>query len=195
MSINQLSVFKEMLLDIAGTVFPEPTNLQTYGHTIKNLLVLACIEVETHLKGIYKAHELSAKKLYTTKDYVKLKELLKLEHYKVTYPFFSKLSTFQPFKGWDIANPTVSLPWYTAYNTVKHDGELRFSEATLENCIAAISAVAILIHAQYGDRIPFAREKLGSFFQIDLNYKWGRTEHLLPPWEGNKWYKEKVIVA
>lgn len=195
MSINQLSVFKEMLLDIASTVFPEPANLQTYGHSIKNLLVLACIEAETHLKGIYKAHELSAKKLYTTKDYVKLKELLKLEDYKVTYPFFSRLSTFRPFKGWDITNPTLSLSWYASYNAVKHDGELQFSKATLENCIAAISAVAILIHAQYGDRIPFSREKLGSFFQVDLNYKWRSTEYLLPPWEGNNWYTEKIAIV
>lgn len=58
-----------MLIAVMRTIHPSPDNLNTYGQNIKNLLVLACIEVETQFKGIITCHEKTAKSRYSTKDY------------------------------------------------------------------------------------------------------------------------------
>jgi hypothetical protein len=191
-SINQLSLLKDMLLDIFGSVHPEPSNLQVYGQNIKNLLVLSCIEVETHLKGVIRTHESASRRSYSMAEYFALSTILLPDRYEVRFPFFSNLHPISPFISWNAANPTTSLPWYHAYNAIKHNGELEFSKATLENCICAVAAVAVLIRAQYGDRLPFWRERIGSFFDVKDTRAWSISEHILPPWENEQWEAAKL---
>jgi len=191
-SLSQLATLKEMLIEICKTVYPSGNNLATYGHEIKNLLVLACIEVETQLKGVFKANEGAPKTSYSTNDYVKLKSIMQLDRYEVKLPFYPDINSISPFLLWSPSQPTSSLGWYDAYNAVKHNSELDFHRANLENAISAISAVAILLRAQYGDRIQFWREKIGSFFYIVNNTEWANNEKILPPFVKNDWRENKV---
>ena len=49
-SVNQLSTLKELIISIFRTVSPiQNDNLFVYGPKIKDLILLACIEVENHL--------------------------------------------------------------------------------------------------------------------------------------------------
>jgi|GEM_PF-6901238 len=93
LSITQLAILKEMLLDIFNVLHPSSANLKSFGPTIKNLLILSCIEVETQLKGILKVNEHTTKSNYTTKDYFKLKQVLRLDKYDVQFPFYPELKT------------------------------------------------------------------------------------------------------
>jgi hypothetical protein len=194
LSVNQLATLKEMLISVFNTVYPvfdadnpDKNNLTTYGHNIKNLLVLACIEVETQLKGIYKAHENAIQSHYSTKDYVKLKNILHLDKYEVHFPFYSDLPSIQPFKNWNAQQPTGSLDWYDSYNAIKHNSENEFHRANLGNAIYAVSAVAVLIKAQYGDNIPFWKEQIGSFFELNHDIQWAAEEKIFPPNETHEW--------
>lgn len=66
MAVNQLGALKQILLSIFHTTYPASGNIKSYGQNVKNWLVLSCIEVETQLKGIFKANESVPKNNYTT---------------------------------------------------------------------------------------------------------------------------------
>jgi len=192
MAVNQLGTLMNGLLSILDTTYPATGNLKAYGQSMKNLLVLSCIEVEAQLKGVFKANESSSKKNYTTWDYVRLKDILQVDKYSVKFPYFPDLKVFTPFKKWQVNNPTTSLDWYDSYNAIKHNGELDFHRATLENAISAFSAVAILLKAQYGNVIPFWEEKIGAFMEIENNAIWKIEDMILPPFVKGEWNAKKI---
>jgi hypothetical protein len=190
--VNQLGILKEMLISALNTIHPSPNNLKAFGLSLKNIIVLSCIEVETHLTGIYKEHEVTSRSsMYKTNDFFRLKDLLKLDKYEVSLPFYPELEPFSPFKNWKSTDPSKSLSWYNAYNALKHHSEIEFDKATLINAIFAVGAVAVLIIAQYGSNIPFWSEKVGGFFYIKNNSEWATEDKILPPLTKNEWRIKK----
>lgn len=185
--LNQLTILTDMLDQILNTIFPSTENLKAYGYNIRNLLVLACIEVEAQLIGIMKSNELAQKTRYTTNDYFKLKHPLHLHEYSTNLSLYPHLNAFSPFNSWDESSPTQSLPWFDHYNAVKHNSELNINKATLESAISAVCALSIILRAQYGASIPFWKEKLGHFYDIQDKIEWSINDYLLPPLEGEQW--------
>jgi hypothetical protein len=111
--------------------------------------MLAATEVEMHWRGILTANGVPPSR-FNTSDYVKLVEPLKLRDYAINFNDFPDLSPFQPFAGWSTDCPTNSLPWYAAYNGVKHNRETDFSCGTLRYAFQAVSACIVLLVAQFG---------------------------------------------
>jgi hypothetical protein len=109
----------------------------------------------------------------TRLDYIKLAEPLRLYGYQVRLLRFPDLPPSTPFGGW--AGAGTLLPWYDAYNAVKHNREVDFSCATLGNAIDAICGLVALAYAQYGPRI------------IDLHLP-AIYEVTAPAWEPEHWY-------
>lgn len=68
------------------------------------------------------------------------------------------LNNICPFKNWKSDNPTKSLDWYNRYNAVKHDRETEFPKATIQSLLEAISALFLLIYAQYGTNLALLGE-------------------------------------
>lgn len=143
----QLASLASSLQLICRTVEPKGDNLYAWGHDIRNLLILACTEVEAALKGVLAANGHRGE---TTRDYVKLAAPLRLKEYSAFFPSFPGLGEFRPFVDWDASKSTQTLSWYDAYNSVKHDRENYFERATLLMAFEAVSACAILLGAQYG---------------------------------------------
>jgi hypothetical protein len=67
-STGQLHALVEQLEQICRVVQPEKRNLDAYGHEIRNVLILACTEVEALWKGVLSANGAKGE---STKDYVK----------------------------------------------------------------------------------------------------------------------------
>lgn len=147
------------ICDNANTIFnfiePSRINMNSYGHKPRELLIAACTEVEYLLLQFLKDNKypVPEKERYTTTHYFCANEIFKLKDYSVQLKFFPGLGFFSPFKDWAKSNPTKSLPWYDAYNSVKHDRGGNFLSASLESAINAIAAIHILLVAQYGQRI------------------------------------------
>lgn len=149
-SSGQLTALKNQLEAICRTVQPSEKNFVAYGHDIRNLLILACTEVEAQWVGILNANGYKQKSL-TTNDYVKLVRAMRLNEYEVGFPYFPDLEPIKPFGRWsETGKPTQDLQWYAAYNAVKHDRESNFYQATLRNTIEAIAACYVMLVAQYG---------------------------------------------
>lgn len=133
-----------MLIDKLDELFLyiEPDNrcLEVYSHKTRELLILACTEVENSWKSYMDRASATPinRKTFTTKDYVKLVDKLHLRDYQFKLKAYDKVPAIRPFERWDITKPSTSLDWYAAYNNTKHDRTAYFSKATLWNCICAV---------------------------------------------------------
>jgi hypothetical protein len=95
-SVVACSLLVSRLLKIFRFVEPTPDNLLTYGHEIRDLLLLACMEVESSLAAVLKAHGYTATR-FSINDYIKLKDLMWLNHYTVKLLSYPDHSIFSPF--------------------------------------------------------------------------------------------------
>lgn len=144
-----------LLLDRLDELFlyvePSAASLSTYSHKTRELLILACTEVEnawTRYLREAKANPLNGKN-FTTNDYVKLADALYLSDFQLTLKAFPSVAPSRPFFGWTAAQPTKSLAWYDGYNLTKHDRMMHFDKATLKNCVDAVSANLALFSVRF----------------------------------------------
>ena len=137
----------------------EPTegpNGDAHGHRIRELLMLACMEVESACKSVLLANHYNGPNgdRMTTNDYVKLLEPLRLDQWELSLVMHNKFPSFKPFGGWTAVRPTESLSWYAQYNAVKHGRETAFHQATLKALVQALGAVFVVVSAQFGPWLP-----------------------------------------
>ena len=132
---------------------PHTSNENVFSHRIYELLLRTCTEVESCCKGILRANGHAANNM---EDYKKIEQSSHLSGYTVEYSNWlpTKYVT-QPFANWVTG---VSLPWYKAYNDVKHNRCQNFSNASLKNLIDAISGLLCVIYAQIGDTVQHVFE-------------------------------------
>jgi hypothetical protein len=186
-----LRILIEKLDDLLLYIEPTVNGLNTYGHKTRELLILACTEVENYwLQYMRIAHATPAGRSFTTNDYVKLLAPLCLAEYKVSFKQSNSMPPSCPFENWSSANPTQSLGWYDSYNKTKHDRATHFAEATLKNCLDAISATITLFCVRYS---PFplvsgngsAAALFNQHFSVQLHEPDPRTFYIpqikLPP--------------
>lgn len=179
---GQLHALIEQLQYICRVVHPKGTNFATYGHEIRNVLLLACTEIETQWKAILKA---SDKKRENRKDYVKLARPMRLSEYEVALPYYPWMATIRPFEKWRAANDEKrELLWYDAYNIVKHDREENFHEATLEHAFSALTGLFVMLCAQYGTDFALRGDEAArAFFQLVGSPRWPLTEFYIPAYD------------
>jgi hypothetical protein len=146
-----LRLLVERLDELLLYIEPDVSGLKTYSHKNRELLILACTEVENtwkHYMRLGGATPITGSD-FTTKDYVKLLGPLFLSEFEISLKPYGSVFPMRPFLGWNAAAPTKSLPWYDAYNKTKHDRSTHFGEATLHNCLLAIAANLILFCTRF----------------------------------------------
>jgi hypothetical protein len=138
------------LQEVLRVIEPHASNDGAYGHELRQLLILGCNEVESSFRAVLKANGYSNPGRWSTNDYVKLLPLMRLNEWAVRLPRYPDYPPMKPFAGWSAANPTQSLPWYEAYNGVKHDREQSFHSATFGHALHALAGAVVLVYAQFG---------------------------------------------
>ena len=177
----QLTVLVRELQRICQTVHPCGELLTVYGHDIRNLLILACTEVELHWRSVLENNGVSEENL-TTNQYVELADAMKLADYSISFPRYPWLKkSFQPFKNWSGSKiPSQDLAWYYGYNQVKHHRLERFSEGNLGHVFEAIAACAIMFRAQFGKSEYLNwRAESGIFIDFVDEPVWLLSEHYI----------------
>jgi len=143
------------LADIFEFVDPDPVNLGVYGPAFRELLLLAASEFEAACKGALRGLGYPLPDRPSTTQYAHLKKPLRLDEYRLrlsAYPdLHGALVEISPFASWDPARATASLPWYDAYNLVKHDRDLNRTRASLENTVNAVAGAYVMLLAQFGE--------------------------------------------
>lgn len=184
MALSQLNTLVRQLDRICQTVHPTEQTFETFGHDIRNLLILACTEVENHWRGVLANNGVS-KTRFNTRDYVAIRGAMRLDEYAVGFPSYPWLAPLAPYKGWGSSNhPTEDLKWYDAYNAVKHNREKEFSRATLRHTFEAMTACVIMMVAQFGLASGFsASAELRAFFHFSALPDWSPSDIYVHPYE------------
>ena len=180
--LNQSSVSLRILLrklnELFEVVEPNTINLSVYGHSIRELLLLACMEVESSWSAVLREHNYSTKteNRWNTSDYIKLLDPMLLKFYAASLRAYPQCPKFKPFENWDVSDATKSLCWYDAYNKTKHNREKYLKEATLQNTIEAVMAAVIMYRAQFGPRFKYhwmspgdVDDDIREMFDIDMS--------------------------
>lgn len=182
--------------EICRFVEPEPRNAGTFGHEMRQLLMLCCMEVEAGLRCVLRENGYSrAERTWNRKDYQKLMAPMHLDQWEMKLAMHPGYPSIRPFDGW---TGESGLPWYTAYNNVKHDREGCFSEATLENTALALAGAFIVVMAQFGpealgfEQQFFARAYISEhphfrMFVLSKTPHWAASELVVPPLDGKTW--------
>ncbi len=160
--------------EVFRCIEPSSANLLGYGHRIRELIILACTEVESAWKSVLEANGYVRTRggHWTTEDYVKLLAPLQLSQWQLSLVMHTEFPSFKPFDGWDSVAPTRSLKWYADYNAIKHGREADFRKATLESLVHAMGAVFVMVSAQFGPRLPFVDNQHGASSSMQSNYPW-----------------------
>ena len=180
---GQLATLTRQLDRICQTVHPTEKTFGVFGHDIRNLLILACTEVESHWRGVLVANGVSRGR-FDTRDYAALRQAMKLDEYAVDFPAYPWLMPLKPFAGWgSTGSPTRELQWYDAYNAVKHNREAAFERATLRHAFEAVIACAIMMAAQFGLSDGLGqRSELQAFFHISAVPVWALSDVYIHPY-------------
>ena len=145
------------LNDITYTIDINPSNNLCYGHEIRSLLLLICMEIENNFVSTLKINGF-IKDNYRTSDFFILKDYWNLDEYELKFEYFTTYPSLRPYENWDINKPTQSLNWYHDYNKTKHSREEYFTKGNLINTLYAMAALIILIDAQYGINTEGAKD-------------------------------------
>ena len=182
--LRQLEIILDDIVEVFKVVAPHYEQRNVYGHTIRNIIILACTELDARMQDILANNGVNPnRKYFEMKDYFKLKDPLKLDEYKLSFYRYGDLGTFSPFSTWENDG---QLYWYQAYNHIKHNREKHFAEAKLFNAINAVMAYAIILIAQYGYRNDLWRETVGKIIHIDKEPKWDLEDFYIKSPEGQR---------
>lgn len=153
-TVRSTRMLYSRLPGLFAAVEPNKVQEETFGLLQREILILACTEVESAWRSVL-AHNNAKPRSgkadrWSTADYVRLEDVMRLSGWLLTLSSHHGYRTINPFGGWNPANPTTSLPWYDAYNAVKHGREDNLERATFKNAVDAVAAAFIMTVAQFG---------------------------------------------
>ena len=114
-------------------------NFSTYSIDFVNQLQAIGTETEAIMKVMCGFNATDRKNIY---DYA--------VNLLATYPTLTNWEiktrdiTLKPFDGWTQTNAATSLPWWNAYNNIKHSRNANFKDASLENTLYALMGLYLL---------------------------------------------------
>lgn len=149
----------DSLVEIFSTIYPSKENNNSYGYKIRELLIIACTEVEYLLKMYLLSNGHKSSSL-TMKDYFKANKHLRLNEYEIKFNRYIDYPTMSPFLGWGTYKEgdnnfkaSQVLSWYNSYNLTKHNRGDAFLNGNIESLINAVGAIHVLLEAQYGKTV------------------------------------------
>ncbi len=137
-------------MELLESVEPADVNLKTYSLRSADLLIRTCIEVEANLTAVLRANKYTKQgRLNMADDYVKVEQSHFLSQYEVQFPYWEgSQRTRKPFEPW-AAGSYQALPWYQAYNQVKHDRSEGLPLATFRHLTDAWCGLGAILTAQF----------------------------------------------
>ena len=175
--LRQIEIILDDLDSIFKVVSPHKNQYSVYGHAIRNVIMLACTELDSRMQHILTNNSVKPiGKYFQMMDYYKLKDALRLDEYSLSFYRYGDLGFFSPFNKWE---KDKELSWYKAYNKVKHNREDKYTDAKLYNAINAIMALCIIVIAQFGYRNDLWKERIGKVIRVEKEPLWDLEDFYL----------------
>ena len=148
--IHAYHLIEKDLIKLFDYIDPTDNNLKTYSHRIYELFLRSATEFESNCSAILKSNGFQSPNNFTIFDFFKINKVSRLDESAVKLNIWTPIpKIFEPFKDWKNHGSFVSLNWYQNYNSVKHDRNVNFKHANLENLLLAISGVIVILFSQF----------------------------------------------
>ena len=186
---RDLGILIQKLQEILLFIEPSEDGLKAYSHKIRELLFLACSDLESTLKK-YKFG-----KNERMENYIEILKFVDLTKYKISLVGYANPYKCCPFEHWEKSKASQSLPWYDAYNKIKHNREDNFHFATLENCINAFAANLIMFAIRFSPTTLYNENDVCSnLARSSLDYKIENSrDFYIPIFEGEYYLYETYM--
>jgi len=159
--IRAFELIQKDIIELFDYIEPADSNESCYSYRIHSLLLRLCIEFEDNAKSILFENGFEKKdktgntlRLNIT-DYKMIESTHFLSSFEVRLPFWSGINVDRkPFLDWQ--NGKSTLPWYQAFNDIKHERSQKFTCANFGNLIDAYCGLLVLLTSQFGlhDFVP-----------------------------------------
>lgn len=177
--LRQLEIIIDDLIDIFKVIAPTPSNYKSYGHSIRNIIFLACTEIDSMMKNaLVKNGYCKQENRCSIIDYRILNEALRLSEYELKFTDFEQFGSICPFEEWN--NNDWKVSWYSDYNNIKHKRFECYEEANLKNAVYAVLGFAAVIVSQYGKNNSLWSRKLDKIIKITKEPKWKLEDFYIP---------------
>lgn len=181
----------EILIDELEGCFqvasPDQRNLDVFGARFERIILLSCIGIEALFSKVLSDNGIPPKgRFYTTNDFVGLEGFLRLPEYAIEFPKYPWIAAREPYRGWQASEPSKSLPWYDAYNKLKHEKLLGSEAGSMRHSLDGICAYMALFLAVFGDggRLVAGGVDL-SYFGVVRRPRWSVLEVYFEPGDKN----------
>lgn len=165
----------------------DEANFATYSLEFTRIILTACSEVEVVCRHLCDL-AYPERNNYFTENKVGMKKLAKSILAKYPKIYQAKMSTPRlgedifPFAPWKEGCKDV-LPWWYAYNRVKHNRGTEYKKATLENAVYSVAGLLVIVSYLYITVTGQATPKMINNGVFDSNYSYcglkvGPTEML-----------------
>ncbi len=116
-----------------------PDNYLCYSIDFVGQLESICSEIDVLMK-VMCGFEAESRRSIT--DYAK--KIMEQYEFIKNYEVVVGDIRIKPFDGWDVKNASVSLVWWSAYNSVKHGRNINFKMANLKNTLMSLMGLFLL---------------------------------------------------
>lgn len=152
---NSFECLSKDFLKLCEYIDPIEANKDCFSHRTFELLLRTCTELE-NLWSIILRDKNHPGTRWNIDEYCKIESQygLDLSSKEVTFVYWKPDSSqghIKPFENWvSLAQGAPRLSWYQAYNKVKHDREVNFPYASLDNVRYALSALYVNLVEYFG---------------------------------------------
>lgn len=136
-------ILEEKFIKLTKYIEPVEKNFDTYSLELVHQLQMIGSEIDVVMKVICESESnVSLRSRPNIQDYypIILQKFPKIKSLSVKCYDFS----YKPFENWDEQFPSQSLPWWQAYNDVKHNRALKFEKGNFKMVMHALSALCML---------------------------------------------------
>lgn len=137
---NYYIMIEDNVVNLSRYIDFRDSNLKTCSNEIISQLLNIGSEIDVLCKEICILKATDKKEMKTYSDWF-IKNINNIDTLKISVRNTSL--GIQPFKQWKKEDPEV-LPWWKAYNDIKHNRVKNFEEGNLENLINALGALYFL---------------------------------------------------
>jgi len=182
--------------DIEGcfdVVSPAVENYESFGIQFEKIIYFCCVGVEGLFKKLLTDNNLSTKDVGTD-TFFKLKPFLRINEYQLSFVRYPWLPALSPFSEWNAEQPSKSLPWFGAYNALKHDKQNNLHRATMKNALQAAAGYYALTYAIFGGQMFYGFLSDQFFLNFDVRPHWQVTELYFPPIGTDLWRAKTLTI-
>ena len=158
-------------------------NFEAFGTQYGRIIYFSCIGIESLFRKILLDNGVTRERL-TMNDFVALKDHSRLHEVGLTLVRYPWMSEMFPFAGWSSDRPSESLPWFGAYNALKHDKRQNEHRATMRNALFALAAFYATAYFALGKNLFPGFLGTNYYFHFESRPRWDVRQLYFKPDDG-----------